>query len=404
MKESKRLVFLVDMNSFFISCEKTRHPEIVGKPAAVAGNPKNRTGIILTANYEARKFGVKTAMVVHEAIKLCPKLQLIPPDHDFYKEKSNEVMNILSSYTPILQENSIDEAWLDMTGTEGIFGKPVDTARQIMNHINSELGLWCSIGIAENKFLSKMASEFKKPLGISELWKEDLDKKLWPLPVRRMYGIGKQTAEKINSLGILTIGDLAHFDKAILYKKLGKLGVQFYELANGRDDSPVDPHKHSQVKSIGRSTTLSQDITDLEEARVILMELADQVGITARNHGIKGHVIQIVIKYANFESITRQTTVSQTNTSKQIYSTGYELLKNNWNSSRPVRLIGISLSGFDEASEVKQISMFESPQMNTRGIVDKKQEKLENTLDAIKHKHGDSVINRASLLHRLGKD
>src|SRR5690606_38927231 len=164
----QRVVFLVDMNAFFISCEMTRNNSLVGKPAAVAGDPKKRSGIILAANYEARKYGVKTTMVLHEAKKLCPGLILIPPDHRFYERKSREVMDLLSRYTPIIEQNSIDEAWLDMTGCEKLFGEPAESARSIMDAIINELGLWCSIGISENKFLSKMASEMKKPLGITE--------------------------------------------------------------------------------------------------------------------------------------------------------------------------------------------------------------------------------------------
>ena len=152
------------MNAFFISCEMTRNDSLVGIPAAVAGDPKKRTGIILAANYEARSLGVKTAMVLHEALKLCHELKVVPPDHHFYGQKSEEVMNLLSNYTPVLEQNSIDEAWLDMTGSEGMFGKPLDAAKRIINEIKDSLGLWCSIGIAENKFLAKMAVEMKKPL------------------------------------------------------------------------------------------------------------------------------------------------------------------------------------------------------------------------------------------------
>ena len=186
----QKVIFLVDMNAFFISCEMTRNDSLVGIPAAVAGDPKKRTGIILAANYEARSYGVKTTMVLHEALKLCPKIILVPPDHRFYGQKSEEVMDLLSNYTPILEQNSIDEAWLDMTGCEGLFGKPVEAAKRIMDEIKDRLGLWCSIGIAENKFLAKMAAEMKKPLGITELWKHDIPIKLWPLPVKEMYGIG----------------------------------------------------------------------------------------------------------------------------------------------------------------------------------------------------------------------
>lgn len=180
--EVQRVIFLVDMNAFFISCEATRNPALAGKPAAVAGDPERRSGIILAANYEARKFGVRTTMVLREALKLCPRLVLVPPDHFFYEKMSCEVMKILARYTPCIEQNSIDEAWLDMTGTEVLTGKPMDAAHSIMDTINVELGLWCSIGIADNKFLAKMASEMKKPMGITELWQENVKDKMWPLP------------------------------------------------------------------------------------------------------------------------------------------------------------------------------------------------------------------------------
>lgn len=213
----------------------TRNPNLVGVPAAIAGDPKKRTGIILAANYEARYFGVKTAMVVHEALKLCPNIKLVPPDHRFYAHKSDELMNLLLNYTPLIEKGSIDEAWLDMTGSEGIFGEPLEAAQKLMNSIQNELNLPCSIGISENKFLSKMAADMKKPLGITELWSKDIVNKLWPLPVGTMNGIGKQSAKKLNSFGIKTIGDLAGLDKDFLIKHFGKNGIAIHEKANGID-------------------------------------------------------------------------------------------------------------------------------------------------------------------------
>ena len=200
----------------------TRNPSLVGIPAAVAGDPKKRTGIILAANYEARAFGVKTTMVLHEALKLCPELSVVPPDHHFYGQKSEEVMQLLSNYTPALEQNSIDEAWLDMTGSEGLFGKPLEAAQRIMNEIKDNLSLLCSIGIAENKFLAKMAVEMKKPLGITELWENDIQDKLWPLPVKEMYGVGSKTTEKLNRMGIKTIGELAKSDEKPHCQRIGK--------------------------------------------------------------------------------------------------------------------------------------------------------------------------------------
>ena len=194
----QKVIFLVDMNAFFIACEMTRNASLVDVPAAVAGSPERRTGIILAANYQARAKGVKTAMVIHEALKKKKKMLFVPPDHAFYKEKSEEVMELLSHYSPIVDQNSIDEAWLDMTGSQGLFGPPRVAAQTIMDAIKHDLGLWSSVGISNNKFLSKMAADMKKPLGITELWKTDLAEKLWPLRVGKMHGVGAKTAEKLN--------------------------------------------------------------------------------------------------------------------------------------------------------------------------------------------------------------
>ncbi len=384
----KRVIFLVDMNAFFISCEKTRHPEIEGKPAAVAGDPVNRSGIILTANYEARKYGIKTTMILREAFRLCPDLIIIPPDHKFYEMKSKEVMEILSDYTPVIEQNSIDEAWLDMTGSESLFGQPLEAAGNIMERIKNELDLWCSIGISENKFLAKMASEMKKPLGITELWKKDIEEKMWPLPVSLMYGVGKQTAKKLNSMGIYTIKDLALTKIDNIYKKLGKTGVELVRLARGIDDSPVNATRE-EVKSIGRSTTLAHDITDIEDAKAILMDLADDLGMSARKSGKKGNTVQITIKYSNFNTITRQMTISPTCNIKDIYGAGVRLLEKNW-TGEPVRLLGISLSGFQ--NEREQISLFDLDVDEKEIKTDKKIDSLEDAILKIRKKYGTDII------------
>jgi len=395
-----RLIFLVDMNAFYISCETVRNPSLKGRPAAVAGDPQHRSGIILTANYEARKYGVKTTMVLHEAKKLCPDLVLVPPDHDFYEKKSKEVMSILSQYTPVIEQNSIDEAWLDLTGCEALFGSPMEIARKIMNAIENELGLWCSIGISENKFLAKMASDMKKPHGITELWKSDIQKKLWPLPTGKMYGIGRQTEAKLTSLGIFTIGDIAASSKEFLEKRFGKYGSELYLLANGIDESVVASGASGDIKSISRSTTLPKDITDIEEAKRILFCLADEVGMDARRHDKKGKTVSITIKYADFTAITRQKSLAPTFLTGDIYEAGEELLCANWNSYKPVRLLGIGISGFSGEDEAKQLSIFNLMEVDD---TKKKKEKLEKTIDNLRMKYGMSKINRAMLLEKPEK-
>lgn len=401
----KRVIFLVDMNAFYISCEITRNPDLAEKPAAVAGNPKQRSGIILAANYEARKYGVKTAMVLKDALKLCPTMITVPPDHVFYEQKSRKVMDLLLSYTPILEQNSIDEAWLDMTGCERLFGEPYRCAQLIMDNIKEELGLWCSIGISENKFLAKMASELKKPLGITEVWKKDIREKLWPLPVRFMYGVGKQTAKRLNNLGINNIGELALFDKNILIEILGKAGAEIYDHAHGIDSSSVKPRKDEDVKSIGRSLTLSEDVSDIKKVKLILMQLSDEIGTTARKYDKKGRTIQITLKYTDFRVITRQLTIFPTYLTKEIYIAGVNLLENNWNIQKPIRLIGISISGFDDGIEFKQTSIMDlldnqrtSLQTSCKSKNIGKEERLEKAIDLIRERHGTTKITRAALI------
>lgn len=397
-----RLIFLVDMNAFYIGCEMTRIPELKGKPAAVAGDPKNRGGIILSANYEARKYGVKTTMLIHEARKLCPQIIFVPPDHSFYSHMSGMVMKILSRYAPIIQQNSIDEAWLDLTGCEKLFGKPVEIAHKIMKDIEDELDLWCSIGISENKFLAKMASEIKKPRGITEMWVKDIKTMLWPLKVRDMYGIGRQSEKKLNNLGIYTIGDIATGDKNVLVKEFGKYGEEIYMLANGYDPSVVDPNCYRENKSISRAITLPEDTTDIEYLKDILLELSDEVGFEARRQNYRGKTVSIVIKYYDFQTITRQKSIAPTYLTREIYETGVRLLEDNWNRVRPIRLIGIGIGGSGD-EKIQQLSLFDIAEEKSKT---KKQETLEKTIDEIKAKYGAKAVKRARLIDagRKGKD
>lgn len=322
---------------------------------------------------------------------------LVPPDHGFYGQKSEAVMDLLSNYSPILEQNSIDEAWLDMTGSEGLFGKPVEAAKRIMDEIQDGLGLWCSIGIAENKFLAKMAAEMKKPLGITELWQDDIPKKLWPLPVKEIHGIGGKTTEKLNRMGIQTIGELAKFDVNLLVKTFGKGGNEIHLRANGIDNSPVLARMADDMQSIGRSTTLPEDISDIEKAKLVLMELADDIGTTARRHGKKGRTVHITLKYPDFRVVTRQATIHATFSTKEIYQAGCSLLEQNWNRSHPVRLIGISVSGFHDGCSAAQLSLFD--QMGG-SVKDDKNERIDRAMDTIRSKHGSDIITFAALVKK----
>lgn len=395
-RDMDKVIFLVDMNAFFISCEATRDPSLARKPAAVAGDPKRRSGIILAANYKARAYGVRTAMVLHEALKRCPDMLLVPPDHDFYEKKSKDVMTCLSRFSPLVEQNSIDEAWLDMTGTEAIHGPPMTSARTIMETIHETLGLGCSIGIAPNKFLAKMAAEMKKPQGITSLALSDVPDRIWPLPVGKLYGVGEKTAQNLARYGIRTIGDLARVDRDFLIKRFGKNGVTLHEHAHGRDHSPVCPRHSEQAQSIGRSTTLPEDLTDIEQARIILMKLADAVAHTARCQNKKGHTVQLTLKYSDFNVITRQIRIPKTALTQSVYAAGCQLLENNWNCERPIRLIGISLSGFDTAADC-QLTVFD--------LIDQKEdqnrhERLERTMDNLRQRFGPDHVTYGKLIEK----
>lgn len=381
------------MNAFFISCETAANKELKGKPAAVAGDPKKRSGIVLAANYDARKFGVKTTMLIHEAEKLCPGIIFVPPNHELYTRKSREVMDILARYSPVIEQNSIDEAWMDMTGCEMLFGKPVEIAKKIMDDITNELGLWCSIGISFNKFLAKMACEMKKPLGITEIRGEDISKEIWPLPVRKMYGVGSQTEKKLNRLAIFTIGDIAKSEAGTLARYFGKYGKELHMLSNGIDPTPVTPNCMHDCKSISRSTTLPYDVTDIDHAKTILLRLSEKVGMEARKYDYKGGTVTITLKYNDFKSISRQRSITPTYLTKDIYRTAAGLLDENWNKSQPVRLIGIGLGNFEE-EYTKQLSIFDT---DTESTV-RKEEKIEKTMDIIREKHGTNKIKRAKTM------
>ncbi|MFT8888331.1 MAG: DNA polymerase IV [Ethanoligenens sp.] len=394
-----KLVFLVDMNAFFISCETVRDPTLAVVPAAVAGDPERRSGIILTANYAARASGVKTTMTIYQAKALCPTLRLVPPDHAYYAACSYAVMRILARYTPIVEQNSIDEAWLDLAGCLPASTEPVALAKQIMAAIKQETGLDCSIGIAENKFLAKMAADMKKPRGITTLWPAEIGNKLWPLPVGDMYGVGRKMREKLIDRGITTIGDLVRCGEQTLAARYGKWGAELYAHARGYDPSSVTPHQKDEMKSIGRSTTLASDVTDFEQADKVLLALSESVGERARRHHKKGTTVHLTIKYADFSVVTRQTTLPATDMPMQIYMAACNLLRKHWNG-RAVRLLGISLSGFAETGN-RQLTF--ADMLGAPSSPSKQDERLEAAVGRIRAKYGNQKILRAALLEKKQK-
>lgn len=275
-----RIILHIDLNSFFASVEQLLQPKLAHQPVAVAGNPNERRGIVITCSYEARAYGVKTTMHVQEALKRCPHLHIVPPNFPAYRAYSQRFFSLLQHVSPLLEPVSIDEGYIDITDVAGV--QPLQFIEALQQRIYDELGLPCSIGVAPNKFLAKMASDMKKPFGITVLRKRDVESILWPLPVEAMHGVGKQTAKKLQTLHIQTIGDLAKGDVWQLKRLLGIQGERLHERANGNDARSVNRDAIYDTKSIGNSTTLRKNTTELRALYEQLKALCEKV--SARLH------------------------------------------------------------------------------------------------------------------------
>lgn len=353
-----RVILHVDMNSFFASVEIAHDSTLAGKPLAIAGNEKERRGIIITCTYEARKLGIYTTMPLWEAKRLCPNLEVRPPNFPLYKEASREIFEYFRLITPLVQKVSIDEGYLDITACSEL-GSPLEIARQIQIDLLETLGLPCSVGIAPNKFLAKMASDMKKPLGITILRKRDVKQILWPLEVGEMHGVGKATTKKLNDLGVFTIEELAHFDENILKEELGIHGPLLKLKANGVDERIVDPDREAINKSIGSSSTFSADITEETIIFEKLEILSNSVSKKLVEQNYVSQNIQLHIKYQDRTLVTRSRKLSNPIIeSKDIFSAATYLFRKNWNGDA-VRLVGVTAGDLISREEsVKQLDLF----------------------------------------------
>lgn len=382
-----RVIFHVDMNSFYASVESARNPDLKGKPLAIAGNPEERKGIVVTSSYEARAKGVKTTMPLWEAKRLCPELTVMRPNFERYREASREIFQILSTITPLVQPVSIDEGYMDITDCEEL-GTPLEIAKQIQDTILDRLELPCSIGIAPNKFLAKMASDMKKPMGITVLRKRDLPSKLWPMPVGEMHGIGEKTAEKLNSINVYTIDELANADVLQLKGLLGINGERLQKRANGIDTRPVDPDAVSEFKSIGNSQTLPHDTTDDIEITKMLRKLSQKVSDRMDRKQVISRNIQIMIRYSDRRTITRSKQLQEyIETVDDIYHVAQKLWEEHWNQE-PIRLLGVTAQHFIEKKEAgMQLNLFTYEN-------EAKNEKLYTAIDHLTEKYGANPFKK----------
>ena len=385
-----RVILHLDMNSFFASVEQAHDPSLKGIPMAVAGNPKHRRGILVTCSYEARALGIYTTMTVGEARRLCPNLVIVPPDFEKYRIASTAVFDILRSYTELVEPVSIDEAYIDITAIGGLTNAMAIT-EGIQQRILQELDLPCSIGIAPNKFLAKTASDMKKPMGITILRKREVEKILWPLPVIDMHGIGKSTEKKMNELGIFTIGDLAKSDEAIVKVSLGKNGLRLRNRANGNDFRPVDPEAAEERKSVGSSTTLPIDETDLEECLKVFKWLANKVAKRLEQQQLAGTVVMIQIRTADWKNQTRSRTVlNPLYKEDAIYSEAERLFKVHWDRE-PIRLLGITVTNLIPMNEYhEQLSIYNYEKHAS-------EVKIDGLVSKIEKKFGPGSIKKGNL-------
>ncbi|KAA0965974.1 DNA polymerase IV [Sporosarcina sp. ANT_H38] len=388
--ESRAKVILhLDMNSFFASVEQSHDPSLKGIPMAVAGNPKARKGILVTCSYEARALGIYTTMTVGEAKRLCPNLIIVPPDFEKYRIASSAVFDLLRTYTELVEPVSIDEAYIDITAIGGLTNA-MKIATGMQQRILQELDLPCSIGIAPNKFLAKTASDMKKPMGITILRKREVESVLWPLPVIEMHGIGKSTERKMNELGLYTIGDLAKTNEITVKSSFGKHGISLHKRANGIDDRLVDPDAAAERKSVGSSTTLTVDETDLDECLKVFKWLAEKVATRLANRQLAGTVVMIQIRSADWQNQTRSKTVLNPLYKEQdIYKVATELFKKHWDGE-PIRLLGITVTNVIMKNELHEQLSFYNFEKHA------KEETMDILLSQLEQKFGPGTVKRGT--------
>lgn len=392
---SDRLIFHVDINSAFLSWEAARRvkngePDLRLIPSVVGGDPSSRTSIVTTKSIPAKKFGIETGEPISMALRKCPELVIVQSDFNLYVKCSRAFKSICKEYTPAMESFSIDEVFMDMTGMELLYPDPIELAHTIKNRIRDELGFTANIGIARNKVCAKMASDFEKPDKVHTLFPEEIQTKMWPLPVGELFTCGKSSAAKLISMGIKTIGDLANADMQHLTLILGEnQAIHFHNYANGIDESPVS-EEWIDAKSYSAETTIENNITDPREIEHIFLAQADVVSARVRAEGAKARCVTIKWKTPDFKNHSHQRRLSEaTDVTEVIYHEACKLLREVY-KGEPVRLVGLGLSDIDRDG-FEQMSL----------IVDDRQEKLKKldlAMDSIRGKFGNDSVRRASTM------
>jgi len=381
-----RTIIHVDMDAFYASVEQRDRPELRGRPVIVGADPRGR-GVVSAASYEARRFGVHSALPIGRAARLCPHGVFLPVDMDKYVGVSRQIMATLAEFTPLLEPLSIDEAFLDVTGTRGLFGDGHEQARRIKSRIRDAVGLTASVGVASNKFIAKVASDLEKPNGLVVVAPGDEAAFLAPLPVSRLWGVGKVAASDLEAMGIRTIGQLAAMPATYLEARFGRSAAHLAALAHGLDDRTVEPF--SVPKSMGAEETFGRDHSDLERLKAALRGQAERVARELRAEGLAGRTVTLKLRFADFSTITRSRTDDPTHDGLRIYQAVAALLAR-VTLRQPVRLIGLSVSGLSKGEG----------QLPLLGPDSARRERLSRALDRLVDRFGEDSILPASVLRR----
>ena len=398
-----QIIFHIDVNSAFLSwtaVEQLKNGfelDIREIPAIIGGDQKARHGIVLAKSVLAKKFGIVTGEPIVNALRKCPEIQMFPPNHRMYSEYSARLMDFLKNYTPDIEQVSVDECYMDFTGIAHKFSSPFAAAKEIKDAVYEKFGFTVNIGISSNRLLAKMASDFEKPNKVHTLWPEEIQVKMWPLPVSELYMAGRSSVEVLQKLEIRTIGELAKANPDLLELHLKSHGRTLWEFANGINKGKVI-RERVESKGIGNSTTLPKDATTEEEARKVLLWLAETVGGRLRKESKKAKMVSVEIKYSTFQSVSHQKQLERsTNTDTKLYEMACELFRELWNG-QPIRLLGIRTSKLVDETEPEQMSIFDYQEGLEKDVPkNEKQEKLDKALDKIRKKFGDDVIVRGSL-------
>lgn len=406
------IIFHIDVNSAFLSWSATYmlengyETDIREIPSVIGGDKKARHGIVLAKSISAKSYGIVTGEPLVNALKKCPQLEVFPPDHTLYKEKSNSMISYLKTLTSDIEQVSIDECFLLFTPIAKNYESPIKAAEEIKNTIYEKFGFTVNVGISDKKVLAKMASDFKKPNLVHTLYSHEIKEKMWPLPVSDLYGCGRSSVQVLKTLEINTIGDLAKANPEILRSHLKSHGIGLWEYANGIDASTVEPIQ-AAAKGVGNSHTLSKDATTKEEAYAVLLTLADSVSQRLRKAGMYASMVSVEIKYSTFKSVSHQCILpGPVNTSRTIYTAACELFDDLWDET-PIRLLGIRTSKLTDVLEPSQMTLFDfmpdenntSPSTQTKQQ-SKKQLDLELALDKIRDKYGKDAVVRGTQIKK----